>query len=228
MNSLNRYLFAASVSFGSLLVSSSAGATQIFKFNGVLDDGDQFNLTLETSDILTIINAPAHTNVLAGLTSPAYTFEGYLITDVSGYWFEKDDLTTPLEILELLPAGSIIENSERNDPPGLDTIAHSPTDNLFNPDKGFGSSFSGLGGKFSYGGIQFTVAAAESSYGSYQHEYQLYTDPTSLGYAGCPGSCVGVTEVPTPASLPLLGLGLVLIWSRRIFHTFSNAKRALG
>ncbi len=210
MTFIKRFMFAASVGIGTLLMGNPASASQIFNFSGVLDDGDRFDAVLTTENTLTSINALAHINELSGLISPAYTFQGYLITHISGNWFEFEDLTTPLKIVDLRPVGSIIENSPFNNPPGPDTRAHSPTDNLFNPNKGFIPSIGGIAGKFSYGGVEFVVANGR--------EYQLFTDPApgKPGYAGCPGSCVGVSEVPIPGTLPLMGAGLTFAWSRSI------------
>jgi MYXO-CTERM domain-containing protein len=207
---IKRLIVIASTS-AILLIGSSAHASLFFNFDGVIDDGDRFNAVFETNDNLITQDYMAHTNVAAGLTSPAYTFTGYEIIRVSGFWFEHDDPNTALDILDLLPALSIIENDPRNGG-SLDDIAHGPTDNLFNPNFGFLPSIGGIAGKLSYGGVAFLVGLPDGS----TESYQLFTDPVSLGYAGCPGSCSLVTEVPTPNPLPLLGLGLALVWLRRI------------
>jgi len=68
----------------------------------------------------------------------------------------------------------------------------------------------------SYGGFQFTIASGK--------QYQLYTDPATGGYAGCPGSCVKVTEMDAPDTLSLLGIGLVLVWSQGIRRSLVPAK----
>lgn len=224
MKNLKQFIFTALIGAGTLLSGTSASATKIFSFNAERADGDTFQIKLQTEDALTTESYGAHTNVAAGLTSPAYTFTGYKITGISGFWFEEFALDMPLPIKSLLPVGSIVENSIYNTPPGLDTSAHSPTDNLFNPNKGFSPPWAGEGGKFSYGGVAFVVDFSSlvnsPQYGSLysgplEKDYQLYTDPGTLRYAGCPGSCVGVTEVPEPDTLLLsLGATLVLPWMR--------------
>ena len=224
MKSSRHFMLTAVMGLGALLSVAPASATQVFEFKGerVLPDPDKFQIRLETEDALRTESYGAHTNVAAGLTSPAYTFTGYRITGISGSWFEEFAPSIALPITSLLPIGSIVENSPYNDPPGPDTSAHSPTDNLFNPDKGFAPPLAGAGGKFSYGGVAFVVDFSPllSTFPAYTgpltKEYQLYTDPDTLGYAGCPGSCIPVNEVPEPSALMLsLGATFVLPWMRR-------------
>lgn len=206
MKVLKHSMLSGLLGFGVLMLGTPASASQVFNFAGKLDDGDRFYSTLTTEETVTTVNAPAHVNVGAGLTSPAYTFTGYRITGISGSWFEAGD-PTAYAIVGLLPIGSIIENSPRNKPPGsLDTIAHSPTDNLFDP-KTVGVLALG---KVSFGGFAFDVDIQGT-----REDYQLYTDPVTGEYAGCPGSCVVVTEIDAPGTLPLMGLGLaVFAWSQ--------------
>jgi len=210
---IKRLIVIASTS-AALLIGSSAHASLFFNFDGVIEDGDRFNAVFETKETLsdpTHWFAP-HTNPeRAEITSPGYYFTGYEIIGVSGFWFEHDDLDTALDIVALLPVSSIIENDPRNNPAEpLDDIAHAPTDNLFNPNSGFLPAISGIAGKLSYGGVAFLVELPDGS----TESYQLFTNPVTRGYAGCPGSCQIVTEVPTPNPLPLLGLGLALVWLR--------------
>jgi hypothetical protein len=205
MKVLKHSMLSALLGFGVLLAGTPASASLVFNFAGKLDDGDRFYATLTTEETLTTVSAPAHTNSVAGLTSPAYTFTGYRITGISGSWFEAGD-PTAYAIVGLLPIGSIIENSPRNNPAGPDTIAHSPTDNLFDP-KTVGELALG---KVSFGGFAFDVNVQGTI-----EDYQLYTDPVTGKYAGCPGSCVVVTEIDAPGTLPLMGLGLaVFAWSQ--------------
>lgn len=223
---IKRLIIIASTS-AALLIGSSAHASLFFNFDGVIEDGDRFNAVFETKDNLITQDYMAHTNVAAGITSPAYTFTGYEIIRALGFWFEHDDPNTALDIVDLLPVSSIIENDPRNEPadpfdpmslPANDDIAHAPTDNLFNPNSGFLPSISGIAGKLSYGGVAFLVELPDGS----RESYQLFTDPVTRGYAGCPGSCKVVTEVPTPNPLPLLGLGLVLVWLRSKRHSITG------
>jgi len=195
MTFFKQFMLAASVGVGTLLMSSSAlSASLTFSFSGKLSDGDRFNAVFTTTDTLQTLSFPAHTNPGAGgLTSPAYSFTGYLITGISGGWYEAEDPTTALSITGLKPVGSIIENSLRNDPPGgTDTIAHSFTDNLFDPKDGKWDTL----GKLSYGGVAFEIKN-----GIVNEDYQVYTNPDTGKYAGCPGSCVKVTPTPIPAAL---------------------------
>lgn len=226
MKKFTQFIFTALIGAGTLLSGAPASATQTFIFKGEREDKDRLHLELQTEDVLKPPESySSHLNVDAGLTSPAYTFTGYKITGISGFWLEEFALDMPLPIKSLLPVGSIVENSIYNTPPGLDTSAHSPTDNLFNPNKGFSPPWAGEGGKFSYGGIAFVVDFSSlvnsPKYGSLyngplEKDYQLYTDPDTLEYAGCPGSCVGVIEIPEPDTLLLsLGATLVLPWMRR-------------
>jgi len=190
MTFFKRFMLAASVGVGTLLMSSSALSAS-FSFSGRTGDGDTFNAVLQTTDTLQTQSFLAHTNPgPGGLTSPAYTFTGYLITGISGSWYEAEAPTTALSITGPKPVGSIIENSLRNTPPGsTDTIAHSPTDNLFNPLDGKWDTL----GKLSYGGVAFYITGGK--------DYQVYTNPDTGKYAGCPGSCVKVTATPIPAAL---------------------------
>ena len=175
------------------LSTSPAQAAQLsFTFAFQTSDNDLFNLNLTTADTLTTQNFSAYTDPNSGLTSPAYTFQGYLITSVSG----TENGTNPITITR--PTGWSVAA------PG-DVIAHSLTDNLFNPNGGFISPVlpSGAqGGKFSFGGLAFHVGGTENK------DYQVFTDPTTGSnygnYAGCPGTCVGATEVVLPTPGPVI------------------------
>jgi hypothetical protein len=218
---IKRLIVIASTS-AALLIGSSAHASLFFNFDGVIEDGDRFNAVFETKETLSDPTHwfDPHTNPKsAEYTSPGYYFTGYEIIGVSGFWFEHDDPDTALDIVDLLPVSSIIENDPRNNPAEpLDDIAHAPTDNLFNPNSGFLPSISGIAGKLSYGGVAFLVELPDGS----RESYQLFTNPVTRGYAGCPGSCKVVTEVPTPNPLPLLGLGLALVWLRSKRRTITG------
>jgi hypothetical protein len=203
-----RSLLAISVGVGALMLSSSASA-YTFSFAGKTGDGDTFSLVFTTAETVEASSFSSHKNPAAGgLTSPAYTFTGYLITGISGNWYEAEDPSVAIPIVSLKPAGYIIENSVRNDPPGgTDTIAHSFTDNLFNPLDGKWNTL----GKLSYGGVAFELANGL--------DYQLYTAPDNGEYAGCPGSCKRVTPVPEPEewAMMLAGLGALglLRWTKQ-------------
>ncbi|WP_066349382.1 PEP-CTERM sorting domain-containing protein [Geminocystis sp. NIES-3708] len=185
-----------------------------FKFDGVRTDNDSFDLTLITDDTLQTLSYPAYTDPISGLTSPAYTFTGYLVTSVSGTYFEGN---TANPIDGLLPVGSGVFNSINNDPPfSPDIIAHSPTDNLFNPNGGFAPGVLPLGntaGKFSFGGLAFNVQEQNGleAYHLFTRSDFGHSDGVGFDYAGCPGSCKGVKNVPEPVtilgSFVALGLG---------------------
>lgn len=191
--------------------------TQTFSFEGVRDDQDYFNLLITTTDTLTTASFPSHTNVAAGLVSPAYTFTGYQITAVTGFYRPNGGSDNPITGLKAV--GSIVENSPENNPPGNDTSPHSPSDNLYNPNGGFSVSLGSQGGDVSYGGFVFTVDESGTP-----EDYQLYTDPVTGRYAGCPGSCVGVTRVPGP--LTMIGLAATLGYSRQLKVRYKAKKES--
>lgn len=199
-----------------------------FKFNGLLSDGDLFDLTLITEDTLKTINALSYSNpgwdpLAEPNPVPAYTFTGYTITSVSGTFSEGG---TPNPIVGFLPAGSGVFNAPVNGVPTPDRIGHSPSDNLYNPNGGFASGVLPVGskaGNFSFGGLVFQVQE-----GTEIENYQIFTrsdfnssfnrPPGGYDYGGCPGSCVGVAvpwetdALPVVGSTVLFGLG---IWTKR-------------
>jgi hypothetical protein len=203
--------------FAAAAVPASA-LTQTFPFEGDRDDGDYFSLLITTNDALTTASFPSHNNVAAGLISPAYTFTGYQITAVSGFYRPNGGSDNP--ITGLKPVGSIVENSPNNSPPGNDTSPHSPSDNLYNPNGGFSVSLGLQGGGVSYGGFVFTVDESGTP-----EDYQLYTDPVTGRYAGCPGSCVRATR-RVPGPLPLIGLAATLGYSRKLKVRFKAKKES--
>jgi hypothetical protein len=195
------------------LSTSPAQAAQLsFKFDFLTSDGDLFKLNLTTEDTLTTKNAPSYTDPTSGLTSPAYTFTGYKILNVTGTETEGG-ITNP--ITAILPEGSGVFNAPVNGVPTIDQIPHSPTDNLYNPNGGFAPGVLPAGntaGKFSFGGLAFHVG------GTVNEDYQVFTRSDfgstfnrpgpGYDYGGCPGSCVGAIQVPEPTStLGLLALG---------------------
>jgi hypothetical protein len=197
------------------LSTNPAQALQ-FQFNGLLSDGDLFNLTLITEDTLTTKNAPSYSNpgwdpLAEPNPVPAYIFTGYTITSVSGTFTELGG--TPNPIVGFLPVGSGVFNAPYKGVPVADRIGHSPSDNLYNPNGGFAPGVLPVGnkaGNFSFGGLVFQVQE-----GTKIENYQIFTrsDFNSSfnrpgDYGGCPGSCVGVVKTPEPAStLSLLALG---------------------
>ena len=202
-----------------------------FQFNGLLSDGDLFNLTLITEDTLKTINAPSYSNpgwdpLAEPNPVPAYTFTGYTITSVSGTFTELGG--TPNPIVGFLPAGSGVFNAPVNGVPTPDRIGHSPSDNLYNPNGGFASGVLPAGnkaGNFSFGGLVFQV-----NEGTEIENYQIFTrsDFNSSfnrpgDYGGCPGSCVGVVKTPEPSSTA----GLLALGSFGALGAASTLKRKL-
>lgn len=199
-----------------------------FKFDFLTSDGDLFKLNLTTEDTLTTINAPSYTDPISGLSSPAYTFTGYKILNVTGTETEGG-ITNP--ITAMLPAGSGVFNAPVDGVPTIDLIPHSPTDNLFNPNGGFATGVLPAGntaGKFSFGGLAFHVG------GTVNEDYQVFTrsDFTNsfarpgagYDYGGCPGSCKGAIQiVPEPSSTA----GLLAIGSFGALGAASTLKRKL-
>jgi hypothetical protein len=177
---------AATLALATLGAGGAEAAELAFKFNFKTSDGDLFRLNLTTENMLTTQSFPSFIdpawNPASNLESQAYTFTGYRITSVSGTENNINPITS------ILPIGTSISAF-------VDTIAHSATDNLFNPNGGFISPIlpSGAqGGKFSFGGLAFRVGGTENE------DYQVFTDPTigsNYGnYAGCPGTCVVAVE----------------------------------
>jgi hypothetical protein len=200
-----------------------------FRFDFLTSDGDLFKLNLTTEDTLTTINADPFTLPISGLISPAYTFTGYKILNVTGTETEGG-ITNP--ITAILPEGSGVFNAPVQGVPTIDLIPHSPTDNLFNPNGGFAPGVLPAGntaGKFSFGGLAFTVG------GTVNEDYQVFTRsdfgstfppglPTGYYYGGCPGSCVGAIQiVPEPSSTA----GLLAIGSFGALGAGSTLKRKL-
>jgi hypothetical protein len=211
MTFLKRFMLTASVVVGALLMVSSASASQIFYFSGITQDGDVFHLDLTTtdnSDNHTTVPSPTdpYTAPNSNLVTPSYTFTGYLITGISGTWYDATDKNV-YQIKDLMIPGSILDSS-------VDHIAHAPTDNLFDPKISAGPLALG---KFSYGGIGFSISNGD--------QYQLFTNPATGEYAGCPGTCVTVTEtIDAPDTLSLMGIGLMLVWSQGFRRSTVSAK----
>jgi hypothetical protein len=214
-NSISAAILGAAVTTALIGLSTSpAQAAQLsFTFDFLTSDGDLFKLNLTTEDTLTTKNAPSYTDPISGLTSPAYTFTGYKILNVTGTETEGG-ITNP--ITAILPEGSGVFNAPVNGVPTIDQIPHSPTDNLYNPNGGFAPGVLPAGntaGKFSFGGLAFHVG------GTVNEDYQVFTRSDfgstfnrpgpGYDYGGCPGSCVGAIQiVPEPTStLGLLALG---------------------
>jgi hypothetical protein len=208
------------------LSTNPAHAIQ-FKFDGLLSDGDLFNLTMITEDTLTTINAPSYSNpgwdpLAEPNPVPAYTFTGYTISSVSGTFTELGG--TPNPIVGFLTAGSGVFNAPVNGVPTPDRIGHSPSDNLYNPNGGFASGVLPAGnkaGNFSFGGLVFQVQE-----GTEIENYQIFTrsDFNSSfnrpgDYGGCPGSCEGVVSVPwETGALPVVGSTVLFglgVWTKR-------------
>jgi hypothetical protein len=214
-NSISAAILGAAVTTALIGLSTSpAQAAQLsFTFDFLTSDGDLFKLNLTTEDTLTTKNAPSYTDPTSGLTSPAYTFTGYKILNVTGTETEGG-ITNP--ITAILPEGSGVFNAPVNGVPTIDQIPHSPTDNLYNPNGGFAPGVLPAGntaGKFSFGGLAFHVG------GTVNEDYQVFTRSDfgstfnrpgpGYDYGGCPGSCVGAIQiVPEPTlTLGLLALG---------------------
>ena len=229
-NSISAAILGAAVTTALIgLSTSSVQAAQLsFKFDFLTSDGDLFKLNLTTEDTLTTINAPSYTDPISGLSSPAYTFTGYKILNVTGTETEGG-ITNP--ITAMLPAGSGVFNAPVHGVPTIDLIPHSPTDNLFNPNGGFAPGVLPPGntaGKFSFGGLAFTVG------GTVNEDYQVFTRsdfsstfppglPAGYYYGGCPGSCLGAIQVPEPSSTA----GLLAIGSFGALGAASTLKRKL-
>ncbi|MCA2660537.1 MAG: PEP-CTERM sorting domain-containing protein [Microcystis sp. M049S2] len=229
-NSISAAILGAAVTTALIgLSTSSVQAAQLsFQFDFVtFPDGDLFRLNLTTEDTLTTKNAPSYTDPISGLTSPAYTFTGYKILNVTGTETEGG-ITNP--ITAILPEGSGVFNAPFNGVPTIDLIPHSPTDNLYNPNGGFAPGVLPAGykaGNFSFGGLAFHVG------GTKNEDYQVFTRPDfgstfhrrepGDGYGGCPGSCVGAIPVPEPSSTA----GLLAIGSFGALGAASTLKRKL-
>jgi hypothetical protein len=230
-NSISAAILGAAVTTALIGLSTSpAQAAQLsFTFDFLTSDGDLFKLNLTTEDTLTTKNAPSYTDPTSGLTSPAYTFTGYKILNVTGTETEGG-ITNP--ITAILPEGSGVFNAPFNGVPTIDLIPHSPTDNLYNPNGGFAPGVLPAGntaGKFSFGGLAFHVGGTENK------DYQVFTRsdfgstfppglPTGYDYGGCPGSCVGAIQiVPEPSSTA----GLLAIGSFGALGAASTLKRKL-
>ncbi|MBE9092264.1 PEP-CTERM sorting domain-containing protein [Microcystis aeruginosa LEGE 11464] len=229
-NSISAAILGAAVTTALIgLSTSSVQAAQLsFQFDFVtFPDGDLFRLNLTTEDTLTTKNAPSYTDPISGLTSPAYTFTGYKILNVTGTETEGG-ITNP--ITAILPEGSGVFNAPVNGVPTIDLIPHSPTDNLYNPNGGFAPGVLPAGykaGNFSFGGLAFHVG------GTVNEDYKVFTrsdfnNPFNrpgpgYGYGGCPGSCLGAIPVPEPSSTA----GLVAIGSFGALGAASTLKRKL-
>jgi len=229
-NSISAAILGAAVTTTLIGLSTSpAQAAQLsFQFDFVtFPDGDLFRLNLTTEDTLTTKNAPSYTDPISGLTSPAYTFTGYKILNVTGTETEGG-ITNP--ITAILPEGSGVFNAPVNGVPTIDLIPHSPTDNLYNPNGGFAPGVLPAGykaGNFSFGGLAFHVG------GTVNEDYKVFTrsdfnNPFNrpgpgYGYGGCPGSCLGAIPVPEPSSTA----GLVAIGSFGALGAASTLKRKL-
>jgi len=229
-NSISAAILGAAVTTALIgLSTSSVQAAQLsFQFDFVtFPDGDLFRLNLTTEDTLTTKNAPSYTDPISGLTSPAYTFTGYKILNVTGTETEGG-ITNP--ITAILPEGSGVFNAPVNGVPTIDLIPHSPTDNLYNPNGGFAPGVLPAGykaGNFSFGGLAFHVG------GTVNEDYKVFTrsdfnNPFNrpgpgYGYGGCPGSCVGAIPVPEPSSTA----GLLAIGSFGALGAASTLKRKL-
>jgi len=203
------------------LVAQSAHALT-FNVSGLRTDDDTFNLTLTTEDTLTTQSYPSHNESNWSLPpgidpSPAYTFTGYRVTSVTGTYTEDG---TEQPIVGFLPAGSIVSAAG-------DQIPHSPTDNLYNPIGGFAPDFPELPAGdtkriFSFGGIAFLPDE-----GTEIEPYQVFArsdfdstwenPPGFSEYAGCPGSCVGVS-IPEPITIlgSATALGFAAFFKRKL------------
>ena len=222
-NSISAAILGAAVTTALIGLSTSpAQAAQLsFTFDFLTSDGDLFKLNLTTEDTLTTKNAPSYTDPISGLTSPAYTFTGYKILNVTGTETEGG-ITNP--ITAILPEGSGVFNAPVNGVPTPDRIGHSPSDNLYNPNGGFASGVLPAGnkaGNFSFGGLVFQVQE-----GTEIENYQIFTrsDFNSSfnrpgDYGGCPGSCEGVVSVPwETGALPVVGSTVLFglgVWTKR-------------
>ncbi|EPF19403.1 hypothetical protein MAESPC_02034 [Microcystis aeruginosa SPC777] len=200
-NSISAAILGAAVTTALIGLSTSpAQAAQLsFTFDFLTSDGDLFKLNLTTEDTLTTKNAPSYTDPTSGLTSPAYTFTGYKILGVRGTETDPGGITNP--ITAILPEYTNIAAAG-------DQIPHSKTDNLYNPNGGFAPGVLPAGntaGKFSFGGLAFHVGGTENE------DYQVFTRSDfdnpfkrpgpGYDYGGCPGSCLGATQiVPEPSS----------------------------
>jgi len=173
------------------------------------------------------------------LTSPAYTFTGYVIQSITGT-LTKGAVDPPVTGPSTLPAtgGStakfkgVFNYPETAGPPPIDLIAHSLPDNLFNPNGGFAPGVLPPGsasGKVSYGG--FTLDVLDTVI----EPYQIFTAPiaanadnglvTAGQYAGCPGSCRGAIEkTRVPGPLPILGFGTAFALSRNLRKRIKGSK----
>jgi hypothetical protein len=223
-NSISAAILGAAVTTTLIGLSTSpAQAAQLsFKFDFVtFPDGDLFKLNLTTEDTLTTVTVPAYTDLISGLTSPAYTFTGYKILGVTGTETDPGGITNP--ITAILPEYTNIAAVG-------DLIPHSPTDNLYNPNGGFAPGVLPAGykaGNFSFGGLAFHVGGTENE------DYQVFTRSDfgstfnrpgpGYGYGGCPGSCVGAIPVPEPSSTA----GLLAIGSFGALGAASTLKRKL-
>ncbi|MDB9426264.1 PEP-CTERM sorting domain-containing protein [Microcystis aeruginosa CS-564/01] len=224
-NSISAAILGAAVTTALIgLSTSSVQAAQLsFKFDFLTSDGDLFKLNLTTEDTLTTVTVPAYIDPnwdpLNNLESPAYTFTGYKILDVTGTETEGG-ITNP--ITAILPAGTSVAAF-------IDLIPHSPTDNLYNPNGGFAPGVLPAGntaGKFSFGGLAFHVG------GTVNEDYQVFTRSDfnstfnrpgpGYDYGGCPGSCLGA-KVPEPSSTA----GLLAIGSFGALGAASTLKRKL-
>lgn len=203
------------------LVAQSAHALT-FDVPGLRTDGDEFNLSLTTEDTLTTATYPSHNESNWSLPpgvgpSPAYTFTGYRVTSVTGTYTENG---TEYPVVGLLPAGSIVSAAG-------DQIPHSPTDNLYNPNGGFAPDFPELPAGdtkriFSFGGIAFNI---DEGTGIEPYQFFARSDfdstwsngPGFSKYAGCPGSCVGVS-VPEPITIlgSATALGFAAFFKRKL------------
>jgi len=243
-NSISAAILGAAVTTALIGLSTSpAQAAQLsFRFVFSTFPGDDlYDLNLTTEDTLTTINAPSYSNPGWDAWTepnpvPAYTFTGYKILSVTGTETEGG-ITNP--ITAMLPAGSGVFNAPLPPPEGdgvtpvPDRIGHSPTDNLFNPNGGFAPGVLPAGntaGKFSFGGLAFTVTVG----GTVNEDYQVFTRsdfgstfppglPTGYDYGGCPGSCRGAVQVPEPSS----AAGLLAIGSFGALGAASALKRKL-
>ncbi|TRU57176.1 MAG: PEP-CTERM sorting domain-containing protein [Microcystis aeruginosa Ma_QC_C_20070823_S13] len=227
-NSISAAILGAAVTTALIGLSTSpAQAAQLsFKFDFLTSDRDLFKLNLTTEDTLTTVTVPAYIDPnwdpLNDLESPAYTFTGYKILNVTGTETDPGGITNP--ITAMLPEGTSVAAF-------IDQIPHSPTDNLFNPNGGFAPGVLPAGntaGKFSFGGLAFHVGGTENE------DYQVFTRsdfgidfplglPAGYYYGGCPGSCVGAIQVPEPTSTA----GLLAIGSFGALGAASTLKRKL-
>lgn len=222
---------------------------EVFIFDVITEDNVStiFNTGFTNSGAVTPTdpNNPGATRTDSNplLTSQPYTFTGYKILDIIGKRYENSDYTGDIQYRKSGGTNAEDVGVFNYNFPTLsslyptDLIAHARPDDLWNPGNrglGFSSTPSlpsqALDNYVSFGGFGFDVFEN----GLFDEPYQLFTvssQPTSGefstlipgDYAGCPGSCRGVTIDAVPAPLPILGIGAALTASRRLRKIYRQA-----